>query len=191
VKNMSAFFIPTLAWAAILLLLILAAVTDLKDRIIPNEIVVAIASIGVAMGLILQPELLWQRLLTAFAVFCVLGIFSHYRIIGGGDLKLISAVSLLVPPDRVGLLLIEIALAGGVLSCIYIASQHAVRKRGAPLAARDVASPRSGLAGMLERERARISAGDSLPYALAVLGGVSFYTARGFAQCSYAMSCSL
>ena len=89
-------------WLASLTLLAVSAVTDLKKRRIPNELVVAVAAIGVTLGLLTRPGALWLSLLAAASAFVALGVLSHYRIIGGGDLKLISAVTLLVPPDRIG-----------------------------------------------------------------------------------------
>ena len=115
----------------------------------------------------------------ALVVFCGLGVLSHYRIIGGGDLKLISAVTLLVPPERVGQLLIEIALAGGVLSCVYLVARYALRSLSAtPSLAADAAGPEAGFALIIRTERDRIAAGGPLPYALAVLGGVLIYVTR-------------
>ena len=96
-----------ISWPAAFILLGISARTDLKDRIIPNELVVAIAAIGVAQALLARPGLVWLSLLAAAIVFCGLGILSHYKIIGGGDTKLISAVTFLVrarsrgtTPDR-------------------------------------------------------------------------------------------
>ena len=192
-ENMS-FLLPidTISWAAILILLAVSAKTDLKDRIIPNELVAAVAAIGLIQGLAARPGLVWFSLLAAAIVFCGLGVLSHFKIIGGGDTKLISAVTFLVPPDHVGQLLIEIALAGGLLSCFYLAAHYGLkRQRASHSATLEIAPPESGHARMIETERVRIAAGDSLPYAVAVLGGVGIYLARESFQCLYAISCSL
>jgi prepilin peptidase CpaA len=184
--------IYAMTWPTSMILLAFSARNDLKDRLIPNELVAAVAAIGLAQGLVARPELVWLSLLAAVVVFCGLGVLSHYKIIGGGDVKLISAVTFLVPPDRVGQLMIEIALAGGLLSCFYLAAHYWLKSLSASRSvAVEVALPDSGLARMIKSERARIAAGDSLPYALAVLGGVSIYIAREFFQCLYAMSYSL
>jgi prepilin peptidase CpaA len=188
------FLLPiyVISWPAAFILLGISARTDLKDRIIPNKLVVAVAAIGLAQALVARPGLVWLSLLVAAVVLCGLGILSHYKIIGGGDTKLISAVTFLVAPDRVGQLLIEIALAGGLLSCLYLAAHYGLKsQRASRSATLEVAPPESGHARMIETERVRIAAGDSLPYAMAVLGGVGIYIAREFFQCFYAMSCSL
>lgn len=175
-----------------LILLVASAQSDLKDRTIPNEFVAAVAVIGLAHAFMARPGLMWLSLLAAAAVFCGLGILSHYKIIGGGDLKLISAVTFLVPPDRVGQLLIDIALAGGLLSCFYLAVHYGLKsQRVSEPAPLEVVPPGRGLSLIIKTERARIATGDSLPYALAVLGGVGIYIAREFFQCLYAISCSL
>ena len=181
-----------ISWPVSLFLLAVGARTDLKDRIIPNELVAAVAAIGLAQGLVARPGLVWLSLIAAAVVFCGLGVLSHFKVIGGGDTKLISAATFLVPPDRVGQLLIEIALAGGLLSCFYLAAHYRLKsQRASRSATLEVAPRESGHARMIETERIRITAGDSLPYAVAVLGGVSIYIAREFFQCLYAMSCSL
>lgn len=167
------------AWVPSLILLSIAAGTDLKDRRIPNEIVAAVAAIGLTQGLVARPGQVWISLLVASVVFCVLAVLSYYRIIGGGDLKLISAVTLLVIPERVGELLIEIALAGGVLSCIYLIAPYApMGASGTSSGAAEIARPGNGIALAIRTERIRIAARGPLPYAVAVLGGALIYATR-------------
>ncbi len=176
-------FIYAISQPASLILLGVSAGIDLRDRLIPNELVVAVALIGLAQGLASRPGVVWISLLAAVVVFLGLGIFAHYKIIGGGDLKLITAATLLVPPDRVGHLLIEIVLAGGALSCFYLVARYGLKNQPASRsAAAEVAPPASAswLSRMIKTERARIAAGSPMPYALAVLGGVIIYTAMEF-----------
>ncbi len=171
--------VNNMSWLTGLGVLTASAGTDLKDRQIPNELVAAVAAVGLVHGLALRPGQVWLSLLVALGVFCGLGILSHYRIIGGGDLKLISAVTLLVPPERVGQLLIEIALAGGVLGCIYLLAGYALRRPSAtPSGVPELAGPEAGIALVIRTERDRIAAGGPLPYALAILGGAVIYLTR-------------
>ena len=190
--------IYAISWPASLILLAAGAGTDLKDRRIPNQLVAAVAAVGLVQGLATRPGSVWISLFVAAGVFCGLGVLSHYRIIGGGDLKLISAVTFLVPPERVGQLLIEIALAGGALGCVYLAARFGLKNLRRlnslpepPVGAVQGARPESGLTLAIKTERARGAAGGPLPYAVAVLGGVCIYVAREFIQCFYAISCSL
>jgi prepilin peptidase CpaA len=170
-------FIQTISQPASLIVLGVSAGIDLRDRLIRNEFVIALAVIGLAQGLASRPGMIWLSALVAVIVFFGLGILAHFRIIGGGDLKLISAATLLVPPDRVGQLLIEIILAGGLLSCLYLAARYGLKSLPAfRSAAAKVDTSRSGFARMIRTECSRIAAGSPMPYALAVLGGVIIYT---------------
>lgn len=182
--------VHTISLVTSLVVLGVSAGTDLRDRRIPNKLVGVTAAIGLTRGLISAPEVVWRSILIAVVVFCALGFLSQHRIVGGGDVKLISAVTLLVPPDHVGLLLVEIAIAGGVLSCLYLLGQHIFKNAQAHRPSATKASSRpSHLSVAVKNELTRIATGKSLPYALAVFGGVGFYTARGLVRCSYAISC--
>jgi prepilin peptidase CpaA len=172
--------VRTISWVAGFAVLTGCAGTDLKDRRIPNELVAAVAIIGLVQGLALRPGWVWLSLLVAAILFCGLGILSHHRVIGGGDVKLISAVTMLVPPERAGHLLIEIALAGGGVSCCYLAARYGLKKLSpAPSSAPAVDRRDAGFAATMEAERVRIAAGDPMPYAIAVLGGVIIYATGG------------
>jgi prepilin peptidase CpaA len=174
-------------WPASLVLLLVAAATDLKDRRIPDEVAIAIAAIGLAQGLLVRAGSLWLSLVVASVVFCGLAVLSHHRIIGGGDVKLVSAATLLVPPTQVGQLLIDIALAGGVLGCLYLVARLVLRTLPTP-AVSPITLP-SGFIGAINTERRRIAAGGPMPYALAILGGACLYAANEFVSCSSALSC--
>jgi prepilin peptidase CpaA len=187
---MSLLFIRTALWAAILLVLIASARIDLRERIIPNEAVIFVAVCGIALGLASRPGSVWVSLPVSVVLFCGLWILANYDYLGGGDAKLVAAVTLLVPPDRIGLLLIEIALAGGVVSGAYLAAVHA-RKRVRNAVPVPVACPTRMLNRLLCSEYARITEESSVPYALAVLGGVSFYVVSELYRCLFATFCSL
>jgi prepilin peptidase CpaA len=181
-----------IAWPASLVLLGFCAGTDLKHRRIPNELVASIAAIGLLQTLVTSPGEIWLSLLAMVAVFLGLGILSHHKFIGGGDVKLISAVTLLVPAERSGQLLLEIALAGGVLSCAYIAARYRLRTCStAPFDVADLARPKNALARVFDTECERIAAGSPMPYAFAIFGGACIYAGREFVSCLYAIFCSL
>lgn len=188
------FVLRVILWAAVLLLLAVSAATDLRDRIIHNEVVILTAVIALALGLVSRFGLMGLGLAISFVLFCGLWILVRYDFLGGGDAKLITAATLLVPPDRIGPLLIEIALAGGVVSGIYLAAYRALQRiRVAQCNAAQLTDvwPRRGLGRLLHNERIRIAGENSVPYALAVLGGVSFHVASELYQCLSATSCSL
>ena len=133
----------------------------------------------------------WVPLLAAGGVFLILGTLAHYNFIGGGDVKLIAAVCLLVPPDGIPLLLIEIALAGGVLSCIYLAGGFLLRLTPSLYRVSPDFVHRSAFRKWLRREEVRMARGYPMPYAVAILGGVTVHLMRELAPCFSATSCSL
>ncbi len=180
--------VQTIPWTIALGALLASAVTDLKMRIIPNELVVLVALCGIAASIEGRLGGAWISLLAVVIVFLALGAACHYGLIGGGDAKLISAVTLLVPPDRIGVLLIEIALAGGFLSCVYLAARQLISM---PLTRRSSpgAKQSTGLQHWIDCESVRINA-KSVPYAIAILGGVIIHIASEYRQCFSATSFS-
>ena len=178
-------------WAVSLGALAVSSAIDVKRRIIPNECAVLIALCGLVLNFQHGMGQALTGLAVALAVVLALGVLAHYGLTGGGDVKLIGAATLLVPPAGVGLLLVEIALAGGVVSCAYLAAGYALRRaRSARQTAPDRSTPVTEGHWFAE-ESARIAAGDPMPYALAVLGGVTYHFIRELHQCFSAMSCSL
>jgi len=115
----------------------------------------------------------------------VLGALGHGGILGFGDVKLIAAASLLVGPGHVAGLLVAIALAGGVLSVVYLGGYFALRQL--PVRAAGVAR-RGVLRRLVRIERARIAAGRSVPYGVAICGGVATFAAGEALQWFSAMS---
>lgn len=181
-------------WATALAALLASAWTDLKIRIIPNELAGLVAICGLCLGLIFRPEQIWISLPAALLVLFGLGVLAHYNLMGGGDVKLISAATLLVPPAHIGQLLLFIALSGGLLSCAYIFARHALKRSGS--AASSGSDAEAGGSsddgeGWFSHECARIAAGGPMPYALAILGGVAATIAGELPQCLLANSCSL
>jgi prepilin peptidase CpaA len=186
---MSFVIIPKVVWAVSLIALLLSAATDLKERIIPNELVLVIALSGLLLCLTMRPGQVGISLVAAALVFLMLGVLCHYEAIAGGDAKLMAAVTLLVPPGSIGELLIAIALAGGILSGLYLGASYMVRtpcsvSRDAP---RENAV--NSLAEWARVESIRIASRKQVPYAVAILGGVFWYAARESLPCSYATPC--
>jgi prepilin peptidase CpaA len=117
--------------AALAIALLVAAVTDLRRRQIDNGLNLAIA-LGAplfwwASGMSLWPDLGWQALTVACCfVFC-LGLFALGQM-GGGDVKLLTALALWIEPLWFMRLLIVMALVGGLLSLV-LGAVHLARKR--------------------------------------------------------------
>jgi prepilin peptidase CpaA len=159
----------------ILACLSVAIVTDLANRIIPNRlvIVVLLCSMGVRMGA--GPVALLASLLSATAVLAALGLLASNDLLGWGDVKLIAALTIAVPVTRVIPLLFAIVMAGGVLSCLYLAMRYALRDAAPTLNSAELESGRRlAIRRLADREGARIRANEPMPYALAVLGGFAY-----------------
>ncbi len=178
--------VTKILWATSLAALLLSAATDLKQRIIPNELVVVIALSGLLTGLAMRPGQIGVSLVVAALVFLTLGFLCRYGVLGGGDVKLTAAVTLLVPPGGIGDLLIKIALAGGLLSCFYLGASYFVRN--ALAGSCEPAGEGGSFAGGPEVARVRVTSRKEAPYAVAILGGVIWYVASESFPCS-AMSC--
>jgi prepilin peptidase CpaA len=72
--------ISMISWPAAFILLGISAKTDLKDRIIPNELVVAIAAIGLAHTLLTRPGLIWLSLFAAVSLLPPTSPTDHCRV---------------------------------------------------------------------------------------------------------------
>ncbi len=111
--------------------LLVAAFTDIKSRQIANWLNAAIA-LGAplfwwASGLSLWPGVAMQVGL-AFATFVVLAVLFAIRAMGGGDVKLLTALALWIRPEHFLSLLIIMALVGGVLT-IVMGGWHIARRQ--------------------------------------------------------------
>ena len=117
--------------AALAIALLVAAFTDLKSRKIANWLNGAIA-LGApvfwwAAGLSLWPEIATQLGL-AIATFLGLSILFALRAMGGGDVKLLTALALWIAPAHFLKLLIMMALLGGVLTLAF-GAWHVMRRQ--------------------------------------------------------------
>ena len=160
-----------------------AAAGDTKNGIIPNHMVVFVAGAGLALRLASGLTSAALSLVCAGLAFVVLVFLTHRNMIGGGDAKLIAAATLLVPSDRIVLLLLNIALAGGLLSCFYIVRFFVAKNAHQPA--------RRFVNHLFARDSNRKKTSRPMPYALAILGGVLASMFSEVFQCFSATSCSL
>lgn len=111
--------------------LLVAAVTDLKSRQIGNKLNAAIALSAPlwwwANGLSLWPDAATQ-LGFAGIVFALCCALFALRQMGGGDVKLLTALALWIPPYPFLKLIIVMALVGGLLTIVFGAI-HLLRRR--------------------------------------------------------------
>ncbi len=116
-------------------LLVTAAVTDLKSRIISNHLNLAVALLAplfwVAQGLTLWPDIAIQVALglAVFAAFT--GLFA-LGVMGGGDVKLLAALALWLPWQPLLFLLVLMSLIGGVVTVATIIFHRLKHGKGQP-----------------------------------------------------------
>ena len=148
--------------ALIVLLLTYAAISDFATRQIPNLISLLVALIGLTLRF--QANQLTSSLAVAALAFGGLYLLWTRGWIGGGDVKLLAATTLLVPPSQALDLLLAVSLAGGVLSAVYLLL---IRLRLPPMQA----GARTPLRRILRAENWRIRRRGPLPYACAISAG--------------------
>lgn len=117
--------------AALAIALLIAAFTDLKSRKIANWLNAAIA-LGApvfwwASDMSLWPDVAMQIGL-AVVTFLGLSILFALRAMGGGDVKLLTALAFWIAPGHFLNLLIMMALLGGVLTLVF-GGWHVIRKQ--------------------------------------------------------------
>lgn len=117
------------------MLLIWAAVTDLKSRIISNRLNIAIALLApvywIACDLPVWPGMAVQLILAA-GVFIVFAFLFAQGWMGGGDVKLLVALALWFPPMAVLSMLVLMALLGGVVTIATVVHHRTTRRLGQP-----------------------------------------------------------
>lgn len=115
---------------ALAIALLIAAFTDLRSRTISNKLNIAIAAgapiFWIVSGLSLWPGVALQLAVT-LATFAVLAGLFALRLMGGGDVKLLTALALWFVPTEFLKLIIIMAIAGGVLT-IVMGGWHIIRR---------------------------------------------------------------
>jgi len=131
----------------------LAAVWDLSKRIVPNTLVLIVSGGGLLLRLAATERYAVVTSITAAAgLFIVLRLLTSVTTFGGGDAKLIAAVTLGQSLMSAPPLLLSIAFAGGVVSIFWLTREWVKSGGGS----------RTGTTAVFRRE---------MPYAPAILGG--------------------
>jgi prepilin peptidase CpaA len=116
-------------------LLLAAAVTDLRARIISNRLNLAIALLAIpfwwSTGLAPWPDMALQfgLGLTVFAAFTLLFALG---MMGGGDVKMLGALALWFPWQMLLALLTAMALGGGLVTLATVVHHRWTHREGAP-----------------------------------------------------------
>ena len=116
--------------------LLIAAFTDIRRRQIDNWLNAAIAAGAPlywwASGLSLWPGVAWQVGMAVVTLIALAALFA-IRAMGGGDVKLLTALALWIQPLWFLQLVIGMALIGGVLT-LALGAWHVARRRKDKLA---------------------------------------------------------
>jgi prepilin peptidase CpaA len=147
--------------------LLFAAAHDVALRTIPNRVSLIVAAAGAGLSALdgqFVPALFGGAMVFAGTWYCW-----RHGWIGGGDVKLLTACTLLVPPASVPELVLSTAIAGAALALLYLALAMALARL---LPGGAAARPTSLLGRVWRVERRRIRRRASLPYACAICAGV-------------------
>jgi prepilin peptidase CpaA len=170
-----------LCLAGLLTLLLLAAITDLRERRIPNWLTGGAAALYPVYLMLSPSPVAWPGALALALLVGLLGLFLFARaLVGGGDVKLIAAVTLWAGLDHFAVFALVTTLTGGVLGLASLGFQrwsglvlaHLAAAGLAPAGGRgDVAPPaaRESCAGKAARPTSPAPA--TLPYGVAIAAG--------------------
>jgi prepilin peptidase CpaA len=127
-----------ISWLLITLLalaLVVAAIGDWRSRIIPNWLNAAIALLAIPFwwvsGLSLWPDVALQ-IAVAAGVFALFALAFHLGAMGGGDVKMVAALSLWLPAGAVAQMLVIMSIAGGVLTIAMLIPHRLLKNAGNP-----------------------------------------------------------
>lgn len=102
--------------------LLVAAIQDTRVRIIPHTCVLVVAACGLFLNALDGFESAAFSLAAAGAVFVACVLLFQFRLMGGGDAKLISASCLLFPSNQILTFLVITAMMGGVLAILTLSA---------------------------------------------------------------------
>ena len=146
-------------------ILLAAAMHDIAARTVPNWMAATLAILGLATQIMHGRAI--TGLAAGLAVFLLAAFCWRRGWMGGGDVKLLGAAAIVVPPGDVANFIAVVALTGAVLALVYLGAR---RITAAPSAQR----PARLVARACRVERWRIRRGGPLPYACAIAAGVLF-----------------
>jgi prepilin peptidase CpaA len=110
-----------------------ACVYDWRSRTIPNGLNAAIALLAIpfwwSSGLSIWPGIA-AELGIALLLLAIFALAFQFGLMGGGDVKMLAALALWLPPMAVLQLLVIMSIAGGVLTLALLIPHRIARKAG-------------------------------------------------------------
>lgn len=136
------------------ILLLIAAVVDVRTFTISNRLNLAIALLAPlfwwSVALPFWPNVAVQVAM-AVAVFALLAAAFYAGVMGGGDVKLAAALTLWFSPAATIRFLVLMSIAGGVLTLLLLAIHKMRKKPGRPEIPYGVAIAFGGIAILAQR----------------------------------------
>ena len=136
------------------LLLVIAAVIDVRTFTISNRLNLAVAVLAPlfwwSVGMPLWPDVAIQVGLAA-AVFALFALAFYAGMMGGGDVKLAAALTLWFSPLTTARFLVFMSIAGGLLTLAVLARHRMQKKPGRPRVPYGVAIAIGALAILTQR----------------------------------------
>jgi prepilin peptidase CpaA len=103
---------------ALMILLMVAAFSDLRSRRIGNRLCLTVALLALPYWLVADPQHPFRLLIQlglAIGVCLVLLLPFLANLLGGGDVKLMATLTLWLPPESLIRALLVVSIAGGLL----------------------------------------------------------------------------
>jgi prepilin peptidase CpaA len=120
--------------ALLAIILVAAAIIDIRTYTISNRLNLAVALLAplywVSIGMGIAE--IGIQVAVAVGVFVLLAIAFYLRMMGGGDVKLASAIALWFAPQGTLRFLIYMSVAGGVLTLAVVGLHKLRKKEGKP-----------------------------------------------------------
>lgn len=160
----AAHLVDWIAILAVIAALVAAAITDVATYLIPHRYPSAVA-LAFAVYAIGKPAPVWLYGMLAAALLLAVGVLLFDRgVLGGGDVKLMTAAALWAGFDQLSLMLFVISIAGGALALAHLSPLRRL------MPARPGTAPAVDLRSRLQQP---------IPFGVAIaIGGVAVALAR-------------
>jgi prepilin peptidase CpaA len=153
--------------SVMLALLLVAAWRDIVTRTIPDTVSLLLFAVGGLARILNGPSALAFSAAAALLLFILLLIVHSHRLIGGGDVKIMTALAVGLSPLDCYHFVVATIFAGGLLGLTYLLLS---RRLGALYTAKRI----SLLSRVFAVEAWRIRRRGPLPYGVAIAAGGAF-----------------
>jgi prepilin peptidase CpaA len=141
-----------LCLTALIALLVTAAISDVRWRRIGNRLCIVVAVLALPYWLVVEPHhpiRLLIQIAVALGVGIVLLVPFIANLLGGGDVKLMTALALWLPPASLIEAIMIVSIAGGVLGLILLIAAR--RRLAEPTVPYGVAIALAGIVESVQR----------------------------------------